>query len=407
VKQDRRQQNVPGPALAKRKFPSGKASAVVAVSLALGPLSCGGHDPNAATSRVPPNMQQADGSIVIPADSPKLKEIRVAIVRSAEVPTDEVVSPGQIEVNPNRVSRVLLPVTGKIATVLVKIGDRVHKDEPLLTLESPEAEAAQSAYLQALAGLNQSKAVLVKAQADYDRSTDLFEHNALAKKEVLSAESALVQAKSAVEQSEASRQQTIRRLELLGLKPGAFGEKVVVSSPMSGKVLEMSVAPGEYRNDTNAAVMTIADLSTVWVASDVPESYIRFIQPGERIDVTLTAYPGEVFRGRVTRIADTVDPQTRTIKVRAEMNNSAEKFRPEMFGTIRHTESMHVVPVIPPGSVIEEEGRNSVFVESSPGHFHPINIQVGKRYGDMLPVISGLKPGDRIVVDGAMLLKGQ
>ncbi len=123
---------------------------------------------------------------------------------------------------------------------------------------------------------------------------------------------------------------------MLGLKPGVFGQKVTVSAPISGKVLEMSVTAGEYRNDTTAPVMTIADLSTVWGRSDVPESAIRFIQPGEPIDVQLTAYPGETFHGRVTRIADTVDPQTRTIKVRAEMSNAHERLRPEMFGTIRH-----------------------------------------------------------------------
>jgi cobalt-zinc-cadmium efflux system membrane fusion protein len=191
------------------------------------------------------------------------------------------------------------------------------------------------------------------------------------------------------------------------MKSGAFGQKVVVRSPLSGKVLEMSVTPGEYRNDTNTAVMTVADLSTVWVSSDVPESYIRFIQPGERIDVTWAAYPGEVFRGRVTRIADTVDPQTRTIKVRAEMNNPDERFRPEMFGSIRHTEATSIQPVVPPGAVIQGDGRNIVFVERSPGRFEPVDVTAGQRHGELIPVTRGLTPGDRVVVDGAMLLKGQ
>jgi cobalt-zinc-cadmium efflux system membrane fusion protein len=78
--------------------------------------------------------------------------------------------------------------------------------------------------------------------------------------------------------------------------------------------LEIAVAPGEYRNDTNASLMTIADLKTVWITSNVPESRIRLIQVGERVDIELAAYPGEVFRGQVKRIADTVDPETRTIK---------------------------------------------------------------------------------------------
>jgi cobalt-zinc-cadmium efflux system membrane fusion protein len=196
-------------------------------------------------------------------------------------------------------------------------------------------------------------------------------------------------------------------MELLGLKPGTFGQQVTVTAPISGKVLDMSIAPGEYRNDTTTPVMTIADLSTVWVSSDVPESAIRFIQPGERIDVSLAAYPGETFRARVTRIADTVDPQTRTIKVRAEMENRGGRFRPEMFGTIRHTEETRITPVVPAGAVVQGDGKTVAFVERQPGTFHPVEVKLGERNGDMLPVLAGLRAGDRVVVDGVMLLRPQ
>jgi membrane fusion protein, heavy metal efflux system len=194
---------------------------------------------------------------------------------------------------------------------------------------------------------------------------------------------------------------------LLGLKPGTFGQKVTVSAPVSGKILEMSVAAGEYRNDTNAPLMTIADLSTVWVASDVPESSIRFIEPGERIDVELAAYPGETFRGRVTRIADVVDAQTRTIKVRAEMDNARGRLRPEMYAMIRHTDSMKTLPVVPAGAVMQGDGKSSVWAERAPGRFQLVEVKVGERVGNMLPVLSGLEAGSRIVADGAMLLRAQ
>jgi len=167
------------------------------------------------------------------------------------------------------------------------------------------------------------------------------------------------------------------------------------------------VAAGEYRNDTNTPVITIADLSTVWVSSDVAESSIRFIQVGEPIDVELTAYPGETFHGRVTRIADTVDPQTRTIKVRAVMDNARGKLRPEMYATIRHTDSMKTLPVIPVGALLQGDGKTSVWVETVPGRFQPVEVKTGDRAGDMLPILSGLKPGDHIAADGAMLLRAQ
>jgi membrane fusion protein, heavy metal efflux system len=255
--------------------------------------------------------------------------------------------------------------------------------------------------------LTQAKANVNKAQSDYDRLSDLFQHNAVAQKDVLTAENALAQAKAALEQAQAGLQQADRKSQLLGLKPGTFGQKVTVTAPISGKVLEMTIAAGEYRNDTNAPVITIADLSTVWVASDVPESAIRFIQVGERIGVELTAYPGEVFHGRVTRIADTVDPQTRTIKVRAEMDNSKGKLRPEMYGTIRHTDSMRTLPVVPVGAVLQADGKTTVWMEQAPGKFRSVDVKLGERTGDNLPVLAGLKAGARIVVDGAMLLREQ
>jgi len=335
-----------------------------------------------------------------------LTQIRVEPVQTAELPTDEVIAPGKIEVNPNRVSHVVLPVAGRIASVLVKLGDAVTEGQPLLAIQSPDADAAMSASLQAQAAVTQAKAALMKAQADFDRLNDLYEHNAVAKKEVLDANNALTQAKAVLEQASASHEQAVRRLRLLGLKPGDFKQQVVVHAPIAGKVLEMSVVPGEYRNDTNASLMTIADLSTVWVSSDVPESYIRFIQIGERVEIKLVAYPGETVEGRVMRIADTVDPQTRTVKVRAEMDNAQGRFRPGMFGSIHHIESTQLMPVLPVGAVIQGDGHNIVFVEQSPGRFQQTEVAVGKRAGDVVPILSGVHSGERVVVDGAMLLKG-
>ena len=103
--------------------------------------------------------------------------------------------------------------------------------------------------------------------------------------------------------------------------------------------------------------MTIADLSTVWVSSQVPESYIRFVQLGEHVEINLVAYPGEIFEGKVSRIADTVDPQTRTVKVQAEVDNRHGRFRPEMYGSIHHVESTAPMTVIPFAAVVQDGNR--------------------------------------------------
>jgi cobalt-zinc-cadmium efflux system membrane fusion protein len=379
-----------------------RMTVMAVLALAAASAACGHAEPavDAASAAITP------GSLSIPRDSPMLTQIRRERVAVAELATDEVIAPGKIETNPNRVSRIVPTVAGRVASVFVKVGDAVHRGEPLFTIESPDADAATSVALQADAAVTQARATLTKAQADADRTKDLFEHNAVAKKELLNAENALAQSQAALEQAEALREQARRRLAVLGLSPRNFTQQVVVRSPLSGKVLELSVVPGEYRNDTNAAVMTIADLSTVWVSSQVPETYIRFIQPREKVQIRLIAYPDEIFEGHVLRIADTVDPQTRTVKVQAEMDNPQGRFRPEMFGSIHHIESTTRMPVVPAGAVIEGDGRSIVFVESSPGTFEERVVVLGKKAGSVIRVVSGLEPGETIVVDGAMLLSG-
>ncbi len=374
---------------------------IVASTLLTAACSSHASEPAAA----PPATATAD-AVVLPAGSPMLAQLRRERVVMRDLPTDEIVAPGKLEANPNRVSKVVLPVAGRVISVLVKAGDAVKKDQPLLTIQSPDADAAMSAYLSARAIEGQSEVALGKAQADADRASDLFEHNAVAKKDVQTADSALAQAKASLEQARATREQSLRRLTVLGLSASGFDQQVVVRAPLSGKVLELSVVPGEFRNDTTVPLMTIADLSSVWVGSQVPETYIRFVQLGERVQISLVAFPGQTFEGRVSRIADTVDPQTRSVKVQAELANSKGELRPEMYGSIHHIEATKPTPVVPAGAVIQSGERSLVFVETTPGRFEPRPVTLGPRDGDVIRVLGGVSAGDSVVVDGAMLLQG-
>ncbi len=368
---------------------------------------CGGAPkPVATTAEKPAAPPTEPVRIEIPADSPKLKQIQIAEVKLASMPTDEFTAPGKVEANPNRVSKVLLPVPGRVAEVMVRFGDAVKKNDPVLTIESPEADASASAAMQAEAQVTDAQATLNKAQQDFERVSELFKGDAIAKKEVVAAETTLAQAKTAVRQAQTALQQAAARLELFGLRPGSFRQRIVVRAPLSGKVTEITVVAGEFRNDLSAPLLTIADLSSVWISAEVPESSIRLVKPGEIFDVSLSAYPGEVFHSRVARMADAVDPQTRTLKVWAELNNPGGKLRPEMFGEVRHIESYHQVPAVPARSVIQTQGKTVVFRETAPGRFEQTTVEVGRRSGEMLPIIQGLNAGDRVVVDGAMLLRG-
>lgn len=322
-----------------------------------------------------------------------------------ETPLNVVTAPGKIEANSNRISRVTLPLPGRITQVLVKFGDSVQQAQSIAILESPEADAAVSGALQAEASVNQARSSFAKADADLERLRDLYENKAIARKQLLEAENQKTQAQGSVKQAEASLRQAQRRLELLDLRNDEFGQKVIIRAPIAGKVLEVGVVPGEYRNDPNNPLMTIADLSTVWVTADVPESSIRFVQRGERVEIELTAYPGEHFPGRVTQIADLVDSQTRTIKVRAELANPGGRLRPAMFGQIRHIDSVRRLPWVPVSAVVHIQSKSVVFVETEAGKYEQRDVVLQDPVGEFLPVTAGVKAGDRVVVDGALLLR--
>ncbi len=350
---------------------------------------------------------QNSGLVVIPPDSPQLQHVRAQPVETAQVPTNEVTAPAKIVLNPNRISRVALPVPGRVVSVLVRLGDGVTQGQVLLTIESPDGDAAIATMLQAEASERQAKAALVKAQADFDRLRDLYELRAAAQKEVLAAQNDLTQAKETLEQARAAREQALRKLELLGLKRNDFRQRIAVRAPIAGKVLEIGVVPGEYRNDTAAPLMTVADLTIVWVSAQVPEPSIRFIQLGEPVEITLVAYPGETFHGRVARVADTLDSDTRTLKVHVELANPDGRLRPDMFGSVRHAGASRTLPALPTAAIFHEYGSSFVFVERGAGQFERREVTIGARRGDIVPVLNGLSPGDRVVIDGAMLIKGR
>src|SRR5262245_23118855 len=211
------------------------------------------------------------GEVRLPPDSPQLKRLRVEEVQADDVPLDEIVVPGRIEADPTSISKIAVPVAGRVKQVMVTLGDTVTRGQPLFALDSPEIGAAISAYRQAQARLVQTNAAQAKAEADLNRIKDLFDNRAVAEKEVMAAETALTQAKSDVAQARASLEESQRKLQIFGLRPDQPAQDVLVRAPVSGKVLDIGISAGEYRNDTSAPVMTVADLSTVFITADVPE----------------------------------------------------------------------------------------------------------------------------------------
>jgi membrane fusion protein, heavy metal efflux system len=347
------------------------------------------------------------GHITFPQNSPQLTRIQSALVESAKVPEVEIIAPGKIEANPTKVSKIVMPVTGRVGQVLVNLGDNVKQGQPVLTVDSPDGASAMSAYRQAEANVAQCKAGVAKADADLQRTRDLYANRAAAQKDVLAAETVLVQSQAALTQGQAAQDEALKRLEVLGFtKDSMINQLVMIRSSVSGKVIDITAVSGEYHTDTSTPVVTIADLSTVWVAADVPEDQVRFAKVGSPVHITINAYPGETFDGRVMRIGDVVDPQTRTVKVRAQLINPNGRFRPEMFAQIREQQGSTELPVVPRTAVIENQGKTVVYVERSPGDFEEVPVQMAWQGADRVAIRSGVRAGDHVVVAGGMLLRG-
>jgi cobalt-zinc-cadmium efflux system membrane fusion protein len=349
----------------------------------------------------------AAGPLRFALDSPQLQQIRTGEATSIEAPQEEVTAPGRLQIDPNRVARLSMPVPGRVASLAVRLGDAVEQGQTILEIESPEVEEAVSEAHHAEEEHNQALAALNKARADFSRLSDLLEQGAVPKKDVINAETELARAESAAKEGANGIERARRRLVIFGLKPGAFGQRMVVHAPISGKVLEINVAPGEYRNDTSAPLVTIADLRTLWVTAGVPENSIRLIRLKEHVCIEMPAFPGEVFHGEVARIGDAVDPVTRTVEVRTELKNPGGRFRPEMYARIRHSHGSRTLAAVPASAVIQAGGRAWVFVVKSPGEFVKTPVEIGEAGGSTIPVHSGVRLGERVVIDGAMLLAGQ
>jgi hypothetical protein len=191
---------------------------------------------------------------------------------------------------------------------------------------------------------------------------------------VLAAETVLVQSQAALTQAQASQEEALKRLEVLGLTKGSvINQFVTVRSSVSGKVIDIAAVSGEYRSDTSTPILTVADLSTVWVAADVPEDQVRFAKVGNPVHITMNAYPGEVFEGRVMRIGDVVDSTTRTVKVRAQLANPNARFRPEMFAQLREQQGSTELPVL-------EKLRDVSLPDGVTPTLAPLSTPIGEMY---------------------------
>jgi cobalt-zinc-cadmium efflux system membrane fusion protein len=368
---------------------------VTAVALALGALAGVFVWHGAAPARTAPAAPAArprsePGLVRFAADDPQLSFLRLSAVDARALPLAEPVA-GRIAYDEGRTSRIASPVLGRVTAQHVEVGDSVRAGQLLAELDSPDLAGAQADARKADADEERKRLALTRAK-------ELLDADVLARKDYENADADLRQA-----DAEARRaRQRIGNLHADSAVDGRFR----LRAPIAGVVADKQINLGqEVRPDQANALLVISDLLRVWAIADVPERVAVRLRPGQPVALETDAWPGETFHGVIGRIGVAVDPATRRVQVRCELDNADGRLKPDMFARIAFVQdgAARAVPV-PNTALITEGLYNYVFVERARGTFEKRRVHVALGGRAQSWIDSGLDPHERIVTEGALLL---
>lgn len=322
------------------------------------------------------------GTVEITPEKQQLIGVEYGTVQYETV-TGSIRAAARVTLDETKIAKVQTRLEGWIDQVFVDFtGKHVEKGDPLLTLYSPEALATQQEYLLAL-----------KAQRQ-------MENNPL--HEMMgSTENLVAASKKRLELWDI----TDRQIEEIG-RTGKTMLNLTLDSPISGFVTERNAFPKQHVTP-DTVLYTVADLSTVWVVADVFEYEAANVRLNSPATLTLAYLPGRTFRGRVSYILPQVDPNTRTLKVRIQFDNPGYTLKPEMYGEVEFQTGGTRKLVVPQTAVLNSGDRQVVFLDRGNGYFEPREVTVGAQTDNRVEILSGLQPGERIVISGNFLIDSE
>ena len=375
----------------KRFIAIGGVIIVFVLGVGLGTRMSGSSGHAAEQDSTPPAFVHQGDKIVIPQGSGLRSRLVVQPITMKDSP-HTLLAPAAVEADPSRMVNILPPVAGKVVKLLVRLGDHVVKDQQLAVIESGD-------LAQAYADDDKARDALQRAERTLERVRGLNKAGAGAVKDLEQAESDSAQARAEFNRAEA-------RLKQIGVpsQPKGKSRLLTLTAPMTGSVTALMTASGAFANDPNASLMTIANLDSVWVTANVPESDIAHIAKGQSVDVSFPAYPGEVFHGAVAFVSDMLEPDTRRAKVRITFANPAGRFKPNMFANASFNVPQKSAVFVPNSALLMDNDSTVVLVEVAPWTFVRRTVIPGYGEGGGARIDQGLNPGDRIVVKGGVLL---
>lgn len=308
---------------------------------------------------------------------------------------------GRIEANERLTTRIGASVTGRVVQVLAEVGDRVKAGQTLAKLASPELTNAQLAYLRAMSQTKLAERTVERAQALV--AADVIGFAELQRREVeLSVARAELRAASDQLRLIGLSQSVIDRLR----ETGAIAPEVPITATRSGIVIERKVSQGQVAQPGDP-LFTVADLSNVWVIGALPEQDANSVQVNQRVEVDVAALNGEKLTGRIVFVSDTVQPDTRTVPIRTEVQNPKYELKPQMLASLKLNGKYVKQLAVPASAVVRENDKDYVFVRLDDHRFRLTEVALEPAAGELRPVRRGLDEGTPIVVDGSFHLNSQ
>ncbi|KIO48671.1 efflux RND transporter periplasmic adaptor subunit [Nitrosospira sp. NpAV] len=316
--------------------------------------------------------------------------------------SDKLQVPSQIGVNEHGLLlHVSTYVTGRIIEIHAMLGDRVEAGAALARITSPELTQAQLVYLSA-----SSQTRL--AEKSVDRARHLVAADVIAVAEMERRESQLQIVRAELESAR-------DHLHLLGVNNQALKEiakhghilpAVAITASAGGIVIERNIVVGQVVEPADQ-LFKVADLSSVWAVGAVPEQVARNVQVGQHVEIHVPALGDASFDGLIVFVADLVNPLTRTVEVKTEVDNPQRKLKPSMLATMHINDNLHKSLVVPAGAVVREDNRDYVFIAQGNNRFLRIPVELGPEIDTMRPVLKGLTIEQSIVIEGAFDLNNE
>ena len=305
---------------------------------------------------------------------------------------------GAVAYNAFNTTPVITQVGGPVSRILVVPGEHLKQGQPMLEVASPDYSQLLDVYLKA-------KDTDRVTQKNYERAEDLYNHHAIAERDLLQAESDHNQAQADLNAAE-------QGLKIVGIKnpddlvKAPSSAQIPLLAPIAGEVVERLVSRGQILTAGQTQAFTISDMSTVWVLADVYQGDLAYVHTGDEVTVETDSYP-QTFHGRISYVSPALDPNTRTLQARIVVENRGEKLKKDMYVTAIVTAgTVSNAIAVPDAAVLrDDENQPFVYVAIGANQFGRRQVEIGQSEAGRTQILRGLTPGERVVGDGSLFLQ--